>query len=284
MSVASTKNAESLWRAADLARRYGAAGPGAFSRADRIRFGLASAGARAYLRVLAGTCRWIVEGHDDWREDLVLGRRNFIFLLWHNRMPAFVHYCASTHLINPHNPMYSIVSASKDGELLARPIREMGGWEIRGSSTRDAARALRDSVRVARDGASILTVGDGPRGPRYRLKPGPILVARDAGLPVVPVTWAGTRVLQFHRAWDQLMLPLPFSGVRFRFGQPITVAPDADARGIARARREIEGALADLTGWADSQTRVARQVPRPKPGEVLKRRPEIGLTGRHVED
>jgi lysophospholipid acyltransferase (LPLAT)-like uncharacterized protein len=279
MSGASDKTS---WAEMARIRKYGEREPGEFSITQRLLFAATSAAARLFVRASTDTCHW--QGVEPGlRQDLLLGRTHVIFLVWHNRVPAFFPWLASLSRRDWRFRCDAMVSGSKDGELLARPIRESGGVVIRGSSSKDATAALRGAVEAAAEGANIATVGDGPRGPRYRLKPGPVLIAKATGLPVVPVTWVGSRVLQLHRSWDQLMLPLPFSRIEFRFGEPYQVAADADARGIATARRELEKRMGALTEWADANTRVAIQFPKPKPGEVLRRRPEIELAGRHVE-
>lgn len=284
MSVASGKKNLRAWRRWLSYRHYGALGPGAFSVREKLLFGASSLAARGYLRVVRDTCRWTLHGDADWRHDVLMGRQAFIFVPWHNRVSAFFVYLAQLAARDPGFRCASIISPSKDGELLARPIRESDGLVIRGSSSRKAAGALREAVDVARRGGNIATVGDGPKGPRYRLKPGPVMLAKASGLPIVPVSWSCTRVMQTHRSWDQMMLPLPFSNIEMRFGRPIHVPADAGPRDIAAYRRKIEGALMDMTRLADARTRVQWQVPRAKEGETLKRRDSIELAGRHYRD
>lgn len=284
MSVASDKIDPNAWRTFQRQRRYGFRDPGEFSLAEKLKFGLSSATARLLMRATIYSCKWEHEGYTGFREDLLRGRSQCIFLLWHNRVPAFFAYLTSLSIRNSNFRTDSIVSASHDGEILARPIRELGGVDIRGSSSRDAARALRAAVQNAKAGANIATVGDGPRGPRYKLKPGPIMLAKETGLPIVLMTWAGSGVLQLHRSWDQLMIPLPRSTIRTRFSEPVYVAATATPREVARARRDLEQQLTAMTQWADAETRVRVQLPKPKPGEVLKRRPKIELAGRHFEE
>jgi lysophospholipid acyltransferase (LPLAT)-like uncharacterized protein len=277
MSVASEKNELAAWKERALFRRYGRTPP-AVGPARRLSYALFAAAGRLFTRAVMDTCRWSVEGDEGLPDGLIRGKHPAVFVLWHNRLPGFFAWAARCHLRNPAFRADSIVSASADGEYLARLIREGGGGEIRGSSSRDAGPALREAVRSARGGASIATVGDGPRGPRYRLKPGPVLIARATGLPIIPCTWACNRTFQLHRSWDQLMAPLPFSRLRLRFGAPLRVPADAE---VAEVCRELEERLADLTEWADRQTRIAVQFPRPRPGEVLKRRKQPGLKSRH---
>ena len=108
------------------------------------------------------------------------------------------------------------------------------------------------------------------------------MLAKATGVPILPVTWACNRTFQLHRSWDQLMAPLPFSTIRMRFGEPLHVPEDANAREVVTLRRELESRLAALTEWADANTRIAWQLPKPKAGEILKRRPQIELNERRV--
>jgi lysophospholipid acyltransferase (LPLAT)-like uncharacterized protein len=269
-----------VWKQLADFRHYGERQRTEFTFKQRVTFAAASAATRMLLRMWTDTCRWDV-GDARLRDDLLQGRTQAIFLMWHNRMPAFFPWIESLSRRDPSFRLCSIISGSHDGEFLARPIRETGGGIVRGSSTHDALAALRVAVAAAQAGSNVATVGDGPVGPRYRLKPGPVLLSKAAGLPVIPVTWACDRVFQLHRSWDQLMLPLPRSRIEFRFGKPHQVTPDAGAREIATARRALEHDLNELTAWADAETRIAIQFPKPKPGETLKRKRKVELAGRH---
>lgn len=271
MSVASPKI--DPWRALDQWRKYGEQGPGKFTLAEKLRLGAMSVGTRLLLRLAGSTLRVSSSGDEGFREDLLYSRRSFIFLAWHNRVAGLLTYHDLFGRRRVDYRLETIVSASRDGEPLARLIRENGGGVIRGSSSRDGVAALKQAIDRIRGGFNLGTVGDGPRGPRYELKPGPILLGKLTGLPIIPFTWACNRVAQLHRAWDQMMIPLPFAGIEYRFGQPLQIPADAGPRELVQARREMEARLQALTQWADARTGVAWQIPKPKPGEVLKRRP-----------
>lgn len=276
MSVASAKS--DSWQ---VLRNWRNSGDGAVALRwhERLMYAAASRAARVYSRLIHDTCRWECEG-DDWRQAVTHDRHAVILLSWHNRMPAVWPWCETLSRRDTIIRMITLVSASKDGEFLARPIREQGGIVARGSSSRGGISALKDVVDFARSGASINTVGDGPRGPRYELKPGPIMMASATGLPIIPLSWSCGRTGQLHRSWDQMLFPLPFSTVRMRFGQPVHVPPDADTATIAEYRRIVELRLHALTEWADSDTRVVWQIPKPKRGEVLKRRKQQAVTDK----
>jgi lysophospholipid acyltransferase (LPLAT)-like uncharacterized protein len=83
-----------------------------------------------------------------------------------------------------------LVSASVDGEVPERIARGWGAEVIRGSANQSGALALRDMQRMMKNGYSIVTTADGPRGPKYEFKMGAILMARIAGIPIIPIACA----------------------------------------------------------------------------------------------
>lgn len=280
MSVASPKM--DAWQVLRRWRKFGDENPRSFSLAERIKFAGVSGLTRIALLALGSTIRQSATGDEAIREDLLYSRKGALFVSWHNRLPGALTYHDLYGRRSVSYRLETIVSASRDGELLARMIRESGGGVIRGSSSREGVAALKQAIDRLREGFNLFTIGDGPRGPRYEMKPGPILLAKMSGLPIYPFTWAASRVAQLHRSWDQLMVPLPFARVEYRFGQPMQVGADAGPREIATARRELERRLNELTRWADANTYVALQIPKPKPGEVLKRRERQKIDTRRL--
>jgi len=116
-----------------------------------------------------------------------------------------------------------MISPSVDGEAGAMAAHRLGGYVVRGSSSYTGARALRDFyLAVAKDKVSLLITPDGPRGPRYTAKNGALLIGQLAGKPILPISFAASRVFKF-RAWDRFILPLPFARVVLAVGEPINV-------------------------------------------------------------
>src|SRR5258708_14808076 len=75
-------------------------------------------------------------------------------------------------------------SNSYDGEYMGRIIRKFGFVAVKGSSSRNAVRALLGLRRALGDGLPVAFTLDGPRGPRYKVKPGPVALARSSGVPL----------------------------------------------------------------------------------------------------
>jgi lysophospholipid acyltransferase (LPLAT)-like uncharacterized protein len=106
---------------------------------------------------------------------------------------------------------------------------------VRGSSSRRGSQALFELTGKLRQGFDIAITPDGPRGPKYQLQPGPILLARTTGSPILPVHARFSRALTLN-SWDGFRIPLPFSRI------DVIIAPYEDAskdsEDVERARIE----------------------------------------------
>jgi lysophospholipid acyltransferase (LPLAT)-like uncharacterized protein len=102
-------------------------------------------------------------------------------------------------------------------------------------------RALRDLLRVLDQGKGTVITLDGPRGPRYEVQPGVILLARKSGVPIIPVSLNAPHRWQL-RSWDQTQFAKPFSRVELRFGAPIHFPADEDVD-LADAKRQLRQAM-----------------------------------------
>jgi lysophospholipid acyltransferase (LPLAT)-like uncharacterized protein len=135
-----------------------------------------------------------------------------------------------------------MVSASKDGEYIARLAQLMGYVPVRGSSNRAGAKALRDMISQLRRGNNCAVVADGSQGPARKAQPGCILMASRSGKPIVPFVWAADRTLIF-KSWDRTVVPLPFATVVLRVGEPLWIPPDITKAQVEIYRRELEDEL-----------------------------------------
>ena len=214
-------------------------------RVARSRLGLAAL-AWVYARYTGfvfATSRWQTRGRED-ADAMLRAGRPFIAAFWHNRLmmaPQGWREAATMHVI---------ISRHRDGESIARAVRHLGVAAIRGSRTRGGAAALRSSLRLLEEGGYLGITPDGPRGPRMRVQPGIIALARLSGAPIVPATYAVSR-RRVADSWDRFVIALPFSRGIYLWGQPIHVAAGADAAAMERARLLLEERLNALTAEAD---------------------------------
>ena len=138
-----------------------------------------------------------------------------------------------------------LVSGSVDGDVPERIARSWGAEVIRGSANQSGALALRDMQQMMKNGYSIVTTADGPRGPKYEFKMGAILMARIAGVPVIPVACAAERAWYLNR-WDDFMIPKPFSRIVLAVGEPYTVPADAPLDKLEPHRLAVQEAVRSL--------------------------------------
>jgi len=254
-----------------------------FNWRQRALLTLASWCFRSYQRFVTDSLSWNL--HDPYGVDDAIRRKkqNFILAVWHNRLIGAISFFDRFHVrVQYSSRIGPLVSESFDGELIARSIRDVNGENVRGSSSRNAVAGLRHAVAELRSGLNLCVTGDGPRGPRYRLKPGVIMAGKLSGIPIVPLVWSCTRALQMRRSWDQALIPLRYSTLNVYFGEPLWVGAEADANAIAIARREVELRMRKLTEQADLDTRIAWQIPAPRAHELTKLRklPSVAMEKR----
>ena len=149
----------------------------------------------------------------------VVGKRtdqNYIGTLWHNRLLIFP-FVLRRFFSNRRGA--ALISASRDGELLADAITRFGFDVVRGSSSRLGASAILQLTDVLASGRDVVITPDGPRGPAYELGPGIIFLAQKSGAAVLPVNMEYSRCWRL-KSWDRFVLPRPFAKIRVIVGQP----------------------------------------------------------------
>jgi lysophospholipid acyltransferase (LPLAT)-like uncharacterized protein len=141
---------------------------------------------------------------------------------------CFWHRCVfpAAYLFRDHE-IRVLTSRSYDGEYIARVIERLGFRAVRGSSSRGAVQSLRELQRELELGEFVAFTIDGPLGPRYVAKPGPIHLARTTGAPIFCFYVAVERAWILN-SWDAFILPKPFSRIHCYVRTPLRVAAEAD--------------------------------------------------------
>lgn len=170
-----------------------------------------------------------------------------IYVMWHNRLAL----CLEAYFLyaRPHSRapgLAALVSASRDGGLLAGVLTCYGVQPVRGSSSRRGPQALRELTSWAERGYDLAITPDGPRGPRYVVQEGVIALAQLTGLPIVPASYSLSCRVRL-RSWDGFLVPLPFARWEVVMGQPLRVPRDADDQQREALRQELEHRLRGIT-------------------------------------
>lgn len=194
-------------------------------------------------RLLFATCRGRVHGAEN-RARCEAGGKPFVGVFWHYSVFAAV------ELIRGRGQGWgAMVSASEDGEFVARILARQGVVAVRGSRNRGGLSALKGLIGLLRRGYNAAIVGDGSQGPARVMQAGAILLAGTSGAPILPLVVAADRYWAF-RSWDRTLLPKPFARLDLWYGEPLMVPEKSGADEIERCRQEMEHRLNALYAQA----------------------------------
>ena len=198
---------------------------------------------RAVIRVLTSTYRYEAVIGKEHIEPFIQSGDLCAPCYWHQ------HHVLSSNLIRSWVDRgfkaCFLISGSVDGEVPERIARAWGAEVIRGSANQSGALALRDMQAMMKKGYSIVTTVDGPRGPIYEFKPGAVLMARVAQVPILPVACAADRAWYLKR-WDKFMIPKPFARVIVGIGEPYALPPKMPMSDIESHRLNVQEAVRSL--------------------------------------
>ncbi|KGI56229.1 lysophospholipid acyltransferase family protein [Campylobacter sp. MIT 97-5078] len=149
-----------------------------------------------------------------------LEHKPFVILFWHGRL-ALMPF-AFRHFEHKQKKAFVVISQHKDGELIAQNIELFGINTIRGSSSKGGVNVLRKAFKVLEQKDDVVITPDGPRGPFRSISDGSVLIAQKKNLPIVLLNYEASRYWEF-KSWDKMILPKPFSRIRYRISDPIDI-------------------------------------------------------------
>lgn len=158
-----------------------------------------------------------------------------IFCFWHQCvLPCTIYFRTTGATI--------LISRSFDGELITRILELFGFHAVRGSSSRGAREGLLGLKQVIESGTPAIFTADGPRGPIYQTKMGPIKLAQITGAPI------GAFHLEPQHAWtmgswDRFLIPKPFTRICVSWAQWTRVPPDLPLEEFEPKREELNAAI-----------------------------------------
>lgn len=194
----------------------------------------------ALYRIWARTLRLRVEDPHNVRA--FVREQPVIFGIWHNRLLMLPRVFDPSF---PSRQSYGLISASRDGDLIANFIERSGYGTIRGSSSRKGVIALRQLVETLAGGDNVLVTPDGPRGPVYTVSQGIVFLAQKSGAPIVPIHMEYSSAWRL-KSWDRFAVPKPFAKLRAIFGAPIRVAPLSAPEEFEREQLRLREAMMSL--------------------------------------
>jgi len=123
-----------------------------------------------------------------------------LYVLWHQQLLMLT-------LRHRDQDIAVMISRSRDGDVASRIVERLGFRIVRGSSSRGGAVGLREMIEAAAEGHPLALTVDGPRGPARNCKPGAVMVATRADVPIIPTVASPDRARDLN-SWDRLLLPV----------------------------------------------------------------------------
>ncbi len=158
-----------------------------------------------------------------------------IFCFWHQCVLPCTFYYRRTHAT-------IIVSQSFDGELITRTLELFGFHTTRGSSSAGGREGLLGLKQVIENGGPAIFTADGPRGPIYRTKPGPIRLAHVTGARIGAFHLEPERAWTM-RSWDRFLVPKPFTRIAVSWARWTYVSSDLPESQFEEKREELNAAI-----------------------------------------
>jgi lysophospholipid acyltransferase (LPLAT)-like uncharacterized protein len=214
-----------------------------FSFREKILLWLISWAGYLAITLIGPTIRYSISWEEDPSPRGAIFEKPVIYSFWHRAVfPAAWVWRKQRIAV--------MVSRSFDGEYIARIIEKLGFGAVRGSSSRGGVGALLGLKSVLEHGESVAFTIDGPRGPKYVAKPGPVTLSQITGQPLATfyVALSAAWVL---RTWDEFMIPKPFSKALVRLSRKMVVPPDADEAQVGDYHVQLQASLERVTAFAE---------------------------------
>ena len=195
------------------------------------------------IGIIGRTMRWQSVG-DSYLDEIYKSGNRAIFTFWHGRIFPATYYWRNRGIV-------VMTSMNRDGESIAQCIQRFGYGAARGSSSRGGFKALAQMARDIRHGRDTAFTIDGPRGPRYIAKQGPVLLAMKTGAAIFCFHISMKRKIQL-KSWDEFQIPLPFTPAIVLKAAPIWVPHDAPEAHLRDLHLQMQDTLDDLRKKGDS--------------------------------
>jgi lysophospholipid acyltransferase (LPLAT)-like uncharacterized protein len=214
-----------------------------FTRAEKFKAALIGWIGYFVIAVVGRTMRWQSVG-DSYLDEILKSGNRVIFTFWHGCIFPATYYWRDRGIV-------VMTSMNLDGEAIAQCIQRFGYGAARGSSSRGGLRALAEMANHIRNGRDAAFTIDGPRGPRYIAKPGPVMLARKTGAAVFCFHISLKHKIQLN-SWDHFQVPLPFTPAVVLKAPPIWVPADASEDDVRQLHQQMQQNLDALRQKGDA--------------------------------
>ncbi len=165
------------------------------------------------INILLFTCKKRYHGLDE------LSSERYIFSFWHGELlfgPILFRKLKRDRAIK------ILISEHFDGEVIAKIVSFFSMGTIRGSSSKGSKRLFLQALKSLKNGDDIGITPDGPRGPKYKVADGIVVLSKKSNTKIVATKIECSSYWSMN-SWDSFMIPKPFSLVEFHIKRPFLV-------------------------------------------------------------
>jgi lysophospholipid acyltransferase (LPLAT)-like uncharacterized protein len=198
----------------------------------------------AVIRVLGPTIQFEVLGGQRIGRDYRPDQPPNVYAFWHRCIIAGAWYFRNRNAVLMNTTNF-------DGQWTRRVIERLGYQTAQGSSTRGGLRGLAVMAKRLEEGVDAAFTIDGPRGPRYIAKPGPVMLARRSGRYIILFHVGLERAWTLRKTWDLFQVPKPFTRAVLVIAPPLEVGEGINREGLEEKHQEMQKMLERLRDVAE---------------------------------
>ena len=199
----------------------------------------------AVIRILGPTIQFEVLGGQRIGRDYRPDQPPNVYAFWHRCIIAGAWYFRNRNAVLMNTTNF-------DGQWTRRVIERLGYQTAQGSSTRGGLRGLAVMAKRLEEGADAAFTIDGPRGPRYIAKPGPVMLARRSGRYIILFHVGLERAWTLRKTWDLFQVPKPYTRAVLVIAPPMEVGEGINREGLEEKHQEMQKMLERLRDVAES--------------------------------
>jgi lysophospholipid acyltransferase (LPLAT)-like uncharacterized protein len=218
--------------------------PPQLSRWRRMQIPVIAWAVYIVIRLIGPTMRFEVLGWQHAERAYARGE-HLIWAFWHRAIFTGIWWWR-------HRGAVVLNTTNFDGQWTRRVIERLGFGTAQGSSSRGGLKGLVVMAQRLKEGHDVAFTIDGPRGPRFVAKPGPVMLARKTGQPIFLFHFGLEHAHTFKKSWDLFQVPHLFTRAVMVIPPKISVPPDASPELMAEKHAEMQASLERIRDVAES--------------------------------
>lgn len=171
-----------------------------------------------YLRLFFATYRLTTVYEFNFNEK-AFNKNEGIYYCWHQNIIATMFFFYRNKGFS-----HCMVSTNDQHDFISFCAQKLGFKLIVQDSYKSSSSFLKETIEILDVNKRLYVVGDGSKGPAFRLQPSIQFLSEKSKLPLVFIESTSQWELILRQSWDQFRIPLPFSKITIRVHKPYSIS------------------------------------------------------------